>query len=90
MTECLHLINKKTLCECGNGGGLVAKSCLILCDPMDCSLPGSCPLASKNTGVGCHFHLWWIFLTQGSNPCLLRCRQTLLTEPSVKFMSVGE
>ena len=23
------------------GGGLVAKSCLTLCDPMDCSLPGS-------------------------------------------------
>ena len=41
MTECLHLINKKTLYDCGNGGGLVAKSCLILCDPMDCSLPGS-------------------------------------------------
>ena len=24
-----------------SGGGLVAKSCLTLCDPMDCSLPGS-------------------------------------------------
>ena len=25
----------------------------------------------KNTGVGCHFLLFGIFLTQGSNPCLL-------------------
>ena len=25
----------------GGGGGLVAQSCLTLCDPMDCSLPGS-------------------------------------------------
>ena len=31
-------------------------------------------------GVGCHFRLQGIFLTQGSNPrllCLLHCRQTL-------------
>ena len=27
---------------------------------------------SKNTGVSCHFLLQEIFLTQGSNPCLLR------------------
>ena len=26
---------------------------------------------SKNTGVGCHFILQGIFLTQGLNPCLL-------------------
>ena len=25
----------------------------------------------KNTGVGCHFLLWGIFLTQGFNLCLL-------------------
>ena len=38
---------------------LVAQSCLILCDPMDCVWPTRflCPLVSpgKNTGVGCHF-----------------------------------
>ena len=27
----------------------------------------------KNTGVGCHFLLQGIFLTQGSNPRLLHC-----------------
>ena len=31
----------------------------------------------KNTGVGCHFLLQGIFLTQGSNLGLLNCRQTL-------------
>ena len=28
-------------------------------------------LYHKNTGVDCHFFLQGIFLTQGSNPCLL-------------------
>ena len=31
----------------------------------------------KSTGVSCHFLLQGIFLTQGSNPGLLHCRQTL-------------
>ena len=41
-----------------------------LCDPMDCSLPGSSIhwiFQAKYTGVGCHFPLQEIFLTQGSN-----------------------
>ena len=36
---------------------LVIQSCLTLCDPMDCSLPGSSVYEDspgKNTGVGCH------------------------------------
>ena len=38
-----------------------------------------CPWDSsgKNTGVGCHSILQGIFLTQGSNPGLLHCRQIL-------------
>ena len=38
-----------------------------------------CPwdFPGKSTGVGCHFLLQRIFLTQGSNPGLLHCRQTL-------------
>ena len=31
----------------------------------------------KNTGVGCHFLLQGIFLTQGSNPSLLQCKQII-------------
>ena len=38
-----------------------------------------CPwdFPSKNTGVGCHFLLQGIFLTQGLNPGLPHCRQML-------------
>ena len=58
----------------------VTQSCPTLCDPVDCSLRGSrSPWDSpgKNTGVGCHFLLQGIFPTQGSNPGLPHCRQTL-------------
>ena len=59
---------------------LVAYSCLTLCDPMDCSPPGSSVQVdslSKNTGVGCHFFLQEIFPTQGSNLGLPHCRWIL-------------
>ena len=45
-----------------------------ICDPMDCSPPGSFVhgiLQLKNTGVGCHSLLQGIFPTQGSNPSIL-------------------
>ena len=47
---------------------------------MDCHLPSSSVQwnsLGKNTGVGCHFLLQGIFMTQGSNPGLLICRQIL-------------
>ena len=54
---------------------LVTQSCLTLCHPMDHSPPTwllcPCSLPCKNTEVGCHSLLQGIFLTQGSNPCLL-------------------
>ena len=53
---------------------LVTKSCPTLCDPMDCSFPGSsvhCDYPDKNTGVSCHFLLQGIFPNQGSNPHFL-------------------
>ena len=56
---------------------LVAQSCPALCNPRDCSPPGSSvhgDSAGKNTGVGCHALLQGIFLTQGSNPGLPHCR----------------
>ena len=58
---------------------LLIQLCPTLCDPIDCSLPVLCPWDSpgKNTGVGCHFLLQGIFLTQGSNPGLLHCRWAL-------------
>ena len=48
-----------------------------LCNPMDCSLPGSSvhrDSPGRNTRVGCHALLWGIFPNQGSNPGLLHCR----------------
>ena len=47
---------------------------------MDCSLAGSSIhgiFPSKGTGVGCHFLLQEIFLTQALNSGLLHCRQIL-------------
>ena len=49
---------------------LVAQSCLTLCDPMDCSLPGSSVHGGspgKNTGVGSHaLHLANLGIELGS------------------------
>ena len=50
------------------------QSCLTLCDPLDCTPPGSSvhgDSPGKNTGVGCHALLQGIFLTQGLNLRLL-------------------
>ena len=40
-------------------------------------LPCSWDSPGKNTGVGSHSLLQWIFLIQGLNPSLLQCRQIL-------------
>ena len=62
----------------------VVQLCPTLWDPMDysplcSSVRGNSP--GKKTGVGCHFLLQGIFPTQGSNPGLPHCRQTLPSEP---------
>ena len=51
-----------------------AQLCPTLCDPMDCSPPDSSVhgIFQANTGVGCHFLLQGMFLTQGWKPRLLR------------------
>ena len=57
---------------------LVAQSCLTLCNPMDCSLPGSSvhgDSPGRTTGVGSLSLLQGIFPTQESNRGLLHCRQ---------------
>ena len=53
---------------------LVTQSCLTVCDPKDCSPPGSSVHGDSpgmNIGVGCHALLQGIFPTRGSNPHLL-------------------
>ena len=47
------------------------QSCLTLCDPVDCSLPGSSSSPGMSTGVGCHALLQRVFPTQGLKPRLL-------------------
>ena len=59
---------------------LVTQSCPTLCDPIDCSLPGSSvhgDSPGKNPGVGCYALLQGIFPTQGSKPGLPHCRKIL-------------
>ena len=49
-------------------------------DPVDCNPPGSSVHGISQTQIlqwVCHFFLQVIFLTQGSNSCLLHCRQIL-------------
>ena len=58
--------------------GLSRSVISTLGNPMDCSPPGSSvhgDSPGKNKGVGCHALFQGIFPTQGSNPCLLHCRQ---------------
>ena len=59
----------------------VTQSCLIVCDPVDCSPPGSSvhgiSFLGKNIGVGSHSLLQGICPTQGSNPDLLHYTQIL-------------
>ena len=50
------------ICRCC----LVANLCPTLCDPMDCSPPGSTiqlDFPGKDTGEGCHFHPQVVFPT---------------------------
>ena len=58
----------------------VTQSCPTVCNPIDCSLPGSSAhgdFPGKSTGVGCHALLQGIFPTQGLNPGLPQCRWIL-------------
>ena len=68
---------------------VVIQSCPSLSDPMTVAHQAPRPWDSpdkntgvkkkkkKNTGVGCHSLLQWIFSTQGSKPGLQHCRQIL-------------
>ena len=69
------LIELPCLCLC-----LVTQLGLTLCDPVDCSSPGSSVHGDppgKNTGVGCHALLQGICPNQESNPGLPHCRWIL-------------
>ena len=69
-----NLNSNSILCVCSQ-----LSQCPALCDPMDCSTPGSSVrgIPGKNTVVDSHSHLQSIFPTQGQNPGLLHCRRIL-------------
>ena len=72
---------------------LVIQSWPTLCEPMDCSPPGSSVhgiLPGKNTGEGCHFLLQRIFRTQRLNPGLLHWWEEYLpSEPPGKVVCLN-
>ena len=73
-SESQYRVLRYIVCVCGRVCVLVTQLCPILCNPLDCSPPGSLvhgDSPGKNTGVGCHFLLQGIFITQGSNLRLL-------------------
>ena len=60
---------------------LVTQSCPTLCNPMDCSPPGSTVHGDSpgtNIRVGCYALLQGIFPTEVLKPGLLHCRQIFL------------
>ena len=67
--DIIELFLRKTGCQCAYS---VAKLCLTLRPRRLKPARLLCPwdFLGKNTGVGCHFLLHGIFLTQGSNPCV--------------------
>ena len=69
----------------------VSLSCLTLCSPINCSLPGSSVhgnFPDKNTRVGCHSLRHGIIPTQGSNPvsCIVG---GFFTEPPAKYVLIS-
>ena len=73
VSSCFHPSPSECVCVCVHAKSL--QSCPTLCNPMDCSPPGSSihgDALGKNTGVGCHALLQGIFPIQGSNLSFLR------------------
>ena len=68
----------------------VTQSCRTLCDPMDCSLLGYSVHGIFQAIVleNCHFLLQQINPTQGWNPGLPHCRQTLYCPSQVMIAKV--
>ena len=79
--RCLQLSTRAKLFSASlyiYSAGLVTKPCPILAthglQPAGLLCPWDFP--GRDTGVGCHFLLQWIFPSQESNPGLMHCRWT--------------
>ena len=101
---CVHIyafISLEYLCRdrIAESGSDVSQLCPTLCDPTDCSPPGSSvhgDSPGKDTGVGCHFLLQGIFPTHmqadslPSEPpgnCGVRCYVCLTFLRTIKLFS---
>ena len=71
--------HSRFLCAVCSGGGLAAKSFLTLATPWPVAhqAPLSREFCRQEYWSGCFSLLQGMFLTQGSNLCLLHCRQIL-------------
>ena len=71
-----------------------AQLCPALCEPMDCSPPGSSAMVfsrQEYCETGCHFQLQGIFPTQGSSPEAPALeRKFFITEPPGKLNMVTQ
>ena len=67
----------------------VAQSCPTLCDPMDYNPCSPWDSPGQNTGVGSLSLLQRIFSTQGLNPGLPHCRQTLTNWATKEVLADG-
>ena len=66
--------------KCGKKESEVTQSCATLCNPVDCSPPGSSVYGIIQARILAWVAIFFstgIFPTQGSNSGLLHCRQTL-------------
>ena len=79
--DCLFILLMVPFAVCWKVKVLAAQLCLTLCNPMDFCSPSGCSVhgilqARTLQWVAISF-LQGLFLTQGSNPGLLHCRQIL-------------
>ena len=79
-----YLMHYRIMDFCATGSSVLCLLCFVtqsdLCDPRNCSLPGSFVQGNtpgKNTRVGCHALPQGILPTQGLNPGLPHCRWIL-------------
>ena len=79
--SCLHCLNFQLLSACLFPFTTLSAMCSLVSDSPTPTRP-LCPwdFPGKNTGVGCHFLLQGLFLTQGSNLHPLHCRWITFTE----------
>ena len=92
----VHILNfchRARIVKCWIVGVQSLSHVRLFCNLMDYSLPGSSVheiFLGKNTGMGCHFLLQGIFLTQGLNLCLLHWQVDSLPLSFLETQNAGQ